>query len=476
MAQPSFCAKNLLGFVLFLYSTSFACPVRSQSLSQDTADSSRPQSFKSTLRQDAESIHGRLASLSATSPAPSSVLRGEVAGILGSMSTYGSVVEVGRNQALGYPLRNSTTFNYDTKLYLDTSFSGSDLLHLRLRSANFQPSAFWFSEPTQLARLQVGWESEPCTSGSSPCRRNTIVLNRAYYQFPLRGSLRATVGARVLQTDILPVFPSVYTDAKVLQLFQFAGAQGAYSRRLGPGFGLAWQPRSSLQGLSLGVASIQAQGESASPDDGGLFNAFSGQTNTIQLALTKPSWNLTLSYTANATPVRLRGTPLTNSLTRDSTGGFVSSWSLAGYWQPLAAELWPSLSFGYGIDHLRFTHFSEPSLSSAQTRSWMVGLVWRNVLSRGNSLGFALGAPNHISSLQGGGKSGVNDSLLAMEAYYRLRVTDHVQVIPAIFWINRPRGAMTATTSVDQALDQPAFNNRASLGILGGLLQMVLRF
>lgn len=470
--------RSILLRLFFIFSVSlFGSAARSQTFSHDDGvDSSVSQLLEPPIHQQIENIQRRLSFLAAPSPAPTSVLRGEVNSVLGSLDTFGSVVDVSRNQALGYPLRNSTTFNYDTKLYLDTSFSGSDLLHLRLRSANFQPSAFWFSDPTQLARLQVGWESEPCATGSPGCRRNSIVLNRAYYQFPLSTSLRATVGARVLQTDILPVFPSVYTDAKILQLFQFAGAQGAYSRRLGPGFGLAWQPRSSLQGFSIGLASIQAQGDSGTSDEGGLFNASSGQANTLQLAFTRPYWNLTLTYTANGSPVRLRGTPLANSLSRDSNGGFVSSWSLAGYWQPLVSGLMPSLSAGYGLDQLLFANLSSPFLSAAQTRSWMIGLVWRNVLSRGSSLGFALGAPNHISSLHGSGISDVHDSLLAMEAYYRLRLSDHVQVIPAIFWITRPRGAMTATTSVVEALEQPDLNNRSSLGILGGLVQMVLRY
>ena len=467
----------LLRFILIFFASSLPASLRAQFLQPGTAD--RPiaqQPPEPDISQQTVFVEHSPLSLSAPSPASTSVLRGEVNGVVGALNTYGSIVDLSRNEALGYPLRNAATFNYDTKLYLDTSFTGQDLLHVRLRSANFQPSAFWFSDPTQLARLQVGWESQPCGTGSAPCRRNIVILNRAYYQFPLSRNVRATVGARVLQTDILPVFPSVYTDAKILQLFQFAGAQGAYSRRLGPGFGLSWMPVSSLHGLSVGLASIQAQGESGSPDEGGLFNPYSAQTTTAQLAFTQPGWNLTVAYTANGSPARLRGTPLANSLTRDSNVGLVSSWSLAGYWQPHVAGLWPSLSVGYGFDHLRFANFSAPQVTSAQTRSWMIGLVWRNVLANGNSLGLALGAPNHISSLQGSGVAGVNDSLLAMEVYYRLRLSDHVQVIPAIFWINRPRGAMTATTSVDQAIDQPDLNGRSSLGVVGGLVQMVLRY
>ena len=455
---------------------SFACRAE-PSLVEQASEGPPLQDDTEAIKAAVDDLQQRIEQLEATQFSSVTTLRGELSSVLGNLQTYGSVVDRATNQALNQPLRNGVSFNYDLKLYVDTSFTGHDRLHIRLRSGNFQPSAFWFSEPTPLTRIQVGWESKPCSSGDPiSCSRNLVMLNRAYYQFPISEEWRATFGARVLQVDLLPLFPSVYDDAKILQLFQFAGAQGAYSRRLGPGLGLAWKPKGALQGFSLGLASIQNQGSVGDPDEGGVLGRQSAQTNTVQLAYTRKRWNVTATYTANGTPARLRGTPLANTLTGDSTDGWVNSWGLAGYWQPVRSGWIPSVSAGVGFDALQFSQFSLPEVTTAQTSSWMVGLVWTDLLAPGNSLGMAVGSPNSVSLLKGKGISGVDDSLLAAEAYYRIQLTDHIQLIPAIFWINRPRGAMTATTSADQAVLQPELNNAASLGVFGSILQLVVRF
>lgn len=106
----------------------------------------------------------------------------------------------------------------------------------------------------------------------------------------------------------------------------------------------------------------------------------------------------------------------------------------------------------------------------------MVGLVWQNVLRPGYSLGFAVGSPTSVGSLSSSTAWQVSDGLIAAELYYRIQLTNHIQIVPAIFWISRPRGAMTATTDAVAAIEQPAINDAASLSIFGSLLQLTVRF
>jgi hypothetical protein len=431
-----------------------------------------------TLRATLPSLSERIKALEAQQFSPTTVLRGESNVVLGNLYTSGSVVNRSTNSALGEPLRNGVSVNYETKLYLDTSFTGEDLLHIRLRSGNFQPSAFWFSEPTPLTRLQLGWETQPCTATSDALcpSRYGVGINRFYYQFPVSSTLETTIGARVGQVDMLPVFPSVYSDSKILQLFQFAGAQGAYSRRLGAGFGLSWKPTGWLKGFSLGLMSVQANAEEGNPSEGGMFTDASGEANTAQIAFTRPHWNISLAYTYNGAPVRIRGTPLANSLTRDAVDAKVDSYGLAGYWQPSSSGWLPSISAGVGYDSIRFRSYSLPTIQGATTQSWMVGLVWHNVLRPAYSLGVAVGSPTSIRSLASSTSSRVSDGLIAAELYYRIQLTNHVQVVPAIFWISRPRGAMTATTDAVAAIEQPGINDPASLSTFGSLVQITVRF
>lgn len=420
----------------------------------------------------------RIKALEAQQFSTTTVLRGESNVVMGNLYTYGSVVNRNTNSALGEPLRNGISVNYETKLYLDTSFTGEDLLHIRLRSGNFQPSAFWFSEPTPLTRLQLGWETRPCTSTADVnCpSRYSVGINRFYYQFPVSSTLETTIGARVSQVDMLPVFPSVYTDSRILQLFQFAGAQGAYSRRLGAGFGLSWKPTGWLKGFSLGLLTVQANAEEGDGSEGGLFTNASGEANTAQIAFTRPHWNISFAYTYNGSPIRIRGTPLANSLTRDAVDAKVDSYGLSGYWQPSSSGWIPSVSAGLGYDAIRFRSYSLPSVQAANTRSWMVGLVWKNVLRPAYSLGFAIGSPTYVGSLTSSTSSKVSDGLIAAELYYRIQLTNHIQIVPAIFWISRPRGAMTASTDAVAAIEQPGSNDAASLSTLGSLVQVTVRF
>lgn len=478
-SRPSFQAWLQAGSRLLLASVSAA--VAHTGANAETAElnltagiDTQTESFRHILPPLSE----RIKALEAQQFSTTTVLRGESNMVIGNLFTDGSVVDRSSNSALDEPLRNGISVNYETKLYLDTSFTGDDLLHIRLRSGNFQPSAFWFSEPTPLTRLQLGWETQACTStdqGKCPSRYG-VGINRFYYQFPVSSSLKTTIGARVSQVDILPVFPSVYTDSRILQLFQFAGAQGAYSRRLGAGFGLSWKPKGWLKGLSIGLLSVQSNAEEGDTTEGGLFTKASGESNTAQIAITRPHWNISFAYTYNGSPIRIRGTPLANSLTRDSVDAKVDSYGLSGYWQPSTSGWIPSISAGVGYDAIRFRSYPLPSIEAATTRSWMVGLVWQNVLKPAYSLGFAIGSPASVGSLSSASARKVSDGLFAAELYYRIQLTNHIQIVPAVFWISRPRGAMTATTDAVEAIEQPKVNNAATLSTLGSLVQVTVRF
>ena len=170
---------------------------------------------------------------------PTSTLRLNVNATLGGLGYGGSAVDGSANQALGLPLLNAVSFNHDTRLTLDTSFSGQDLLRLRLRTGNYGGSGFFSNPPTPLTRLDFAFEEPACTATAPVCGRDALTVNRAFLQLPLGADLRLSLGPRVMQVDLLPVWPSAYTASPILELFQRAGAAGAYGRRVGGGIGLA---------------------------------------------------------------------------------------------------------------------------------------------------------------------------------------------------------------------------------------------
>jgi hypothetical protein len=111
-----------------------------------------------------------------------------------------------------------------------------------------------------------------------------------------------------------------------------------------------------------------------------------------------------------------------------------------------------------------------------RSRSWYTGLVWSDVLGVGNSLGFAVGSPAHVTAIQTPSRSSLDDRGLAVEVFYRIQVSDELSVTPALFWLSRPRGALSGSTELSQALLVPAASGEASLGVWAGLIRTTLRF
>ncbi len=413
--------------------------------------------------------------LEATRFAPTTTVNLQINGVLGALQYDGSAVDRASNTAVGAPLLNGVSLNHELRLTIDTSFTGQDLFRIRLRSGDFAPSGFFSNPPTPLTRLDVAFQEPACGTGEPGCSGRLVSINRAYLQLPLSPEIRLSVGPRIMQLDMLPVWPSVYNASPILDLFQFAGSPGTYSKRLGGGFGLWWQPRGDLQGLSLGYAYVAGQA-GGSAQGVGLFSGTSSQTSTVQLALSRPQWNITGAYSLSGPPVRLRGTPLASQLAAGGRDGNLGSWSLAGYWQPRRSGWLPSISAGWGQDTFRFGTPAVAGLSGVRSRSWYTGLVWSDVLGVGNSLGLAVGSPAHVVAIQTPSQSAIDDRGLAVELFYRIQLSDELSVTPALFWLRRPRGALTGSSEVSQALLFPAASGEASLGVWAGLIRTTLRF
>ena len=414
--------------------------------------------------------------LEASRFAPTTTVNLQINGVLGAVQYDGTAVDRASNTAVGAPLLNGVSLNHELRLTIDTSFTGQDLFRIRLRSGDFAPSGFFSNPPTPLSRLDVAFQEPACGAGVQGCSGRLMSINRAYLQLPLSPEIRLSVGPRIMQLDMLPVWPSVYNASPILDLFQFAGSPGTYSKRLGGGFGLWWQPQGGLQGLSLGYAYVAGQA-GGNGQGSGLFSGSSSQTSTVQLALSRPQWNITGAWSLSGPQVRLRGTPLASELAAGGRDGSLGSWSLAGYWQPRRSGWLPSISAGWGQDTFRFATPAVAGLSGVRSRSWYSGLVWSDVLGVGNSLGFAVGSPAHVIAIQTPSQSNLDDRGLAVEAFYRIQLSDALSVTPALFWLSRPRGALSGSGDLSQALLYPAASGGdASLGVWAGLIRTTLRF
>merc|ERR1712216_1005269 len=312
-----------------------------------------------------------------------------------------------------------TSFNYDLKLFLDTSFTGKDLLRTVLRSGNFANSAFGGVGYVGLDQLEVAFQED---SGA-----NSVGVNRLFYQFPIGSSFTATVGGRVRQDDMLAVWPSAYPTDTVLDFFTYAGAPATYNLGLGAGGGLSWES----DDFSISANYLSTNGALSDPNNGGIATDGAGSNGTVQIAYAPENWGLAAAYnyaSKNADSVgQLNGTPLSAAFTDN---GNSSSFGLSAWWTPEESGWVPSISAGYGYNSI--TDGDDTLVfRSATTQSWYVGLQWADAFLKGNTLGMAVGQPSFVTNVEyrndfNDSNSFVADGNYAWEWWYQFQVTDNI--------------------------------------------------
>ena len=234
------------------------------------------------LKGRVDGLEARVGELEATQFSTTTKLKGKTTFVLGASTASSSVDSAADayNASTG-----ATTFNYDTRLFLDTSFTGKDLLRTMLRAGNFGSSVFG----TGLTAMETAFEM--------PTGQDNVGINRVFYQFPIGSNFTATVGGRVRQDDMLAVWPSAYPADTILDFFTYAGAPGAYNLTLGTGAGLMW----SDNGFSVSANYVSANGNNSDPSEdggcgGGIATDCAASNGTVQLAYTADQWGVAAAY------------------------------------------------------------------------------------------------------------------------------------------------------------------------------------
>ena len=400
----------------------------------------------SALRARRDSLQARLVTLETLEFSTTTRLKGQATFVLGGSRFDGSAQPLVDESRRTY---GASTFNYDLKLVFDTSFTGKDLLRMRLRAGNFDRSSnsFYGAGPTALSELEVAFQEQ-----SGP---DLMGVNRLYYQRPI-GDFTVTLGPKVEQDAMLAIWPSVYPAASVLDVMTFAGAIGALNLNLGAGAGLWWQKN----GLAISINTIAANGGAGNPGVGGLASGGSGTSSSLQIGYQARQWALaaTASWLQNGFGTIPYGTAFV--LDSFQTPGSTLAYGLSGYWQPLRPGWMPSISAGFGLNTTRYDNASAADSLVGTSQSWSVGVQWLKAIARRHSLGFAVGQPTYATRLVNGARA--DDGNWVWEGWYDITLSDHLSLTPAVFYLSRPLGANTPS---GRSFDQ-----------LGVLIKTSLRF
>lgn len=314
---------------------------------------------------------------------------------------------------------NQTAFNYRLRLYLDTSFTGFDLLHTRLGSGNFSDLPFGTSS-NNILKLD-----------KSDTSHNALTVNRLYYRFPLSSEFTAFVGSAIENHDMLAMHPSLY-HSLILDAFQRYGSAEVYNKAGGAGIGLTWRQRGISKTTRL-VAGVNVVVQNANNPNYGITEATGGINALAQLGLTGSNFGFAIGYRHGTTNSSV---PAANGRAGNSLqpGQIANNLGISGYWQPSDSGLIPSISLGYGFGHPEGT--ANPH-GPVESQSWMAGLEWDDVLAKGNTFGLAIGQPSKPNR-------GVGSDAWLAEIFYRSQISDKISVTPAIFYANDLVSSATA--------------------------------
>jgi hypothetical protein len=398
-----------------------------------------------------DGLESKVGQLQATQFSTTTKLSGEASMILGGVP--------------GVPQYGNTTFNYDLRINLDTSYTGQDLLRTRLRTGNFSKYPFGTST-NNIFKLDKAEDWN-----------NAVYIDRLYYQFPVgkNQATKLTIGALVRNTEMAWI-PTAY-KSNVLDVFAVGGAGAVYNKATGEGVGLQWrQPVAKgkpgfvfnanyvVNGSAVNSSNTTCtagckNGASGSDSSYGVFNSESGINILTQLGYKAPQWGAAVGYRYGTTQSGVRdGNGVAGSAL--GLGQYSNAVAANAYWQPKKPGAVPSVSVGYAYNFVEGNSTSAGATAQKQaqsSRSWMVGLQWDDAFIKGNAAGVAFGQPANSE-----GASGSNPWLV--EWFYKYQVSDNISVTPALFYAS---GSSNSTTN---AANQPTFSG------LGGVIQTTFRF
>ncbi|MDB9313276.1 iron uptake porin [Spirulina sp. CS-785/01] len=324
-------------------------------------------------------------------------------------------------------LPDSLTFTNRVRLNFDSSFTGQDLLKVRLDALN-PPFLNVPTTGTNMTRLSFDRNTN-----------NNVVIGKFFYRFPVSDNLSLHIDPirGAYQANVSSTFNPALPDPVAGAITRFGRFNPIYYQG-SPGTGLTGVYRFGSNGsLSLGYL---ARGGSAANAEEGLFGG--GYTALGQIDL-RPAkrWRVGLTYAHSyypagtvavsaATGSRLANAPFGNGVA--TTADHVGVQSTVKLGSQVNLSGWTGWSFADAESSGGQATVGD----TATTFNWALTLGLPNLGGEGNLGGLIVGQPPKVTSNTGGATDG--SSAWHLETFYRYRVNENVSLIPGFFVILNP--------------------------------------
>ncbi len=323
------------------------------------------------------------------------------------------------------------------RLNFNTSFTGKDLLRIRLQFNNV-PGFNSTTVGTNMARF--GFDGD--TSGN-------FVIDNLFYRFPIGNNITAFVGVNALGFSNVfdPVNRGASSDTGALSRFHrydplmFRGPEGA---------GVALQFKAS-EAFDINLAYLVPSGAVAQPTgQAGFTNG--DYSATVQL-LFKPSRDLKLSalYSRrfDARGVNLTGSTSSsfaanpfNADTSADVYGFAFDWAVAR-----------GFTLGGNISFANARSEAAPNRgATADLLTWAVNVTFPDLFGSGNLGAIAFGQPPKVTSTSLANNPDSAGTSYNLEIFYRYRVSRNITIQPGVFFVFNPNNNNANNTLVVGAL------------------------
>ncbi|NDJ17498.1 iron uptake porin [Myxacorys almedinensis] len=367
-----------------------------------------------TLRGRVDALEARTTTLERQQFSTTTRLRGE---------TIFSVANVfGDERAGGGDLQDNATLSYRVRLNFESSFTGKDLLRIRLQGRNV-PSLSGAVTGTSMTRLSYDGNEG-----------GQVGIDDLFYRFPLGDNTRVWLIANGYGSENI---------ANPLNPFLQSGGSGALSRfgRYSPLYRTVEGPGVAVEqklgdALTLSLA-YRARNASDPAEKAGLFD---GNHSALAQLLFSPSQNLSLGLTY--TRAYYTGTAV------NATGGTGSAFAQ----RPFGTVATLTNSYG-AIASFRvspqFNISGWAGLTNAEAKAganqganadifnWSVALAFPDLGKKGNLGGIIVGMPPKATSNDIAARED-SDTSLHIEALYRYQLNNKVSITPGVIVILNP--------------------------------------
>lgn len=403
-----------------------------------------------TLRGQVDALEARTATLESQQFSTTTKLRGEV--IFGVASPFGDTRALNSDQVRAGNARTKLDDNFifadRVRLNLDTSFTGKDRLRVRLQARNitqFDGGSTSSTNPraniTGTSQTRLGFDGND---------NNNVTASAIFYRFPLSDATTVNIGAAGLEyVDEVPTLSRNFDSSGSGAVSRFGRYNPIY--RAAEGTGILVNHKFN-DALTLSAGYLVPSGANDPSAGSGLFNGSYTALGQLTYQAT-PQLSVAATYVNsyyNTSP-NITGSTGTSFASNPFNGARTSanSYSLAANYRlnpSLALTAWG----GFTKANAENTAGGATAGNKAEIWNWAVQLGLPDFGGKGNFAGIVFGVPPYVASNQyvsGADRRQDRDTSYHLEAFYRYKLSDNINITPGLITIFNPEGNSSNPTS-----------------------------